>query len=257
MVDLAGPEPMPMDELARRFLSRSGEPGPVVADAGATFFGAKVDDRSLTPACDPRVGATRFDASLKGEIKKEQAKWFRHGVQIGFPTPVADEANGMLDAVDNGAILFGIDLQTGNTLWTKKLGTMQKGAPVLADGKLYVGTENGHFFVVRPSAKGAQILSDVEMPPSKDDNAGQSAGTAEPIFAGAAVSRGRIFFVSTGGVYAIGSKAATLFSGKSFGSRKLMEPESTLIVTDSPEESAPFSSTWSSETMNTPASDER
>ena len=55
---------------------------------------------------------TRFDASLKGEIKKEQTKWFRHGVQIGFPTPVADEANGILYAVDNGAILFGIDLET-------------------------------------------------------------------------------------------------------------------------------------------------
>ena len=56
---------------------------------------------------------TRFDASLKGEIKKEQTKWFRHGVQIGFPTPVADEANGILYAVDNGAILFGIDLADG------------------------------------------------------------------------------------------------------------------------------------------------
>ena len=56
---------------------------------------------------------TRFDAALKGEIKKEQTKWFRHGVQIGFPTPVADEANGILYAVDNGAILFGIDLEIG------------------------------------------------------------------------------------------------------------------------------------------------
>jgi len=77
---------------------------------------------------------------------------------------------------------------------------------VLADGKLYVGTESGKFFIVRPSADRAEILSAVEMPPSKDDNAGQSAGLPEPIFAGAAVSHGRIFFVSTGGVYAIGPK---------------------------------------------------
>ena len=77
---------------------------------------------------------------------------------------------------------------------------------MLADGKLYVGTESGKFFIVRPSADRAEILSAVEMPPSKDDNAGQSAGLPEPIFAGAAVSHGRIFFVSTGGVYAIGPK---------------------------------------------------
>src|SRR5260370_5990835 len=51
------------------------------------------------------------------------------------------------------------------------------------------------------------------MPASKDDNAGQSAGLPEPIFAGAAVSRGRVFFVSTGGVYAIGPKTATPIKG--------------------------------------------
>ena len=77
---------------------------------------------------------------------------------------------------------------------------------MLADGKLYVGTESGKFFIVRPLADRAEVLSEVELPLSKDDNAGQSAGIAEPIFAGAAISRGRVFFVSTGGVYAIGPK---------------------------------------------------
>ena len=32
-----------------------------------------------------------------------------------------------------------------------KLGTLQKGSPVLADGKLYVGTENGKFYILKPS----------------------------------------------------------------------------------------------------------
>jgi len=84
---------------------------------------------------------------------------------------------------------------------------------VLADGKLYVGTESGKFFIVRPFPDHAQVLSEVEMPPSKDDNAGQSAGLPEPIFGGAAISRGRIFFASTGGVYAIGSKTAAKPTG--------------------------------------------
>jgi hypothetical protein len=53
----------------------------------------------------------------------------------------------------------------------------------------------------------------VELPLSKDDNAGQSAGLPEPVFAGAAISRGRLFFVSTGGVYAIGPKTATKPTG--------------------------------------------
>jgi outer membrane protein assembly factor BamB len=150
---------------------------------------------------------TRFDASLKGEIKKEQTKWFRHGVQIGFPTPVADEANGMLYAVDNGAILFGIDLQTGQTLWTKKLGTMQKGSPVLADGKLYVGTENGRVHILKPSKTGVEVLDDDALPISIQEGTGGAEPGPEPIVASPAVANGRVYIASMDALYAIGPKA--------------------------------------------------
>ncbi len=53
---------------------------------------------------------TRFDATLKGEIKKDQTKWFVHGPQIGFPTPVVDEQAGVMYAVDNGAIAMAFDI---------------------------------------------------------------------------------------------------------------------------------------------------
>jgi outer membrane protein assembly factor BamB len=149
----------------------------------------------------------RFDATLKGEIKKEQAKWFRHGVQIGFPTPVADEANGMLYAVDNGAILFGIDLQTGNTLWTKKLGTMQKGAPVLADGKLYIGTENGRVHILKPSKAGVEVLDDDALPISIQEGTGGAEPGPEPIVASPAIANGRVYIASMDALYAIGPKA--------------------------------------------------
>jgi hypothetical protein len=33
----------------------------VVADAHAPYFGLELDDRSLVPSDNPRVGATRFD----------------------------------------------------------------------------------------------------------------------------------------------------------------------------------------------------
>jgi outer membrane protein assembly factor BamB len=150
---------------------------------------------------------TRFDASLKGEIKKEQTKWFRHGVQIGFPTPVADEANGILYAVDNGAILFGIDLETGNTLWTKKLGTLQKGSPVLADGKLYVGTENGRVHILKPSKTGVEVLDDDALPLSIQEGTGGAETGPEPILASPAVANGRVYIASVDALYAIGPKA--------------------------------------------------
>ena len=150
-----------------------------------------------------------IDGAQTGDIKT--FKWKQQGDQFGFSSPVIDGTR--VYQVENGSRLKAYDLETGKNLWTQTLGTVQKAPLVFADGKLYVGTESGKFFIVRPGPEKAQVLSEVELPLSKDDNAGQSAGLPEPVFAGAAISRGRIFFVSTGGVYAIGAKTATKPTG--------------------------------------------
>jgi hypothetical protein len=80
----------------------------------------------------------------------------------------------------------------------ENLGTIQKASPVLADGKLYVGTENGKFFILKPSATGVEILD--------QDQLGTEA-LPEAIIASAAVSNGRIYVVSDSNLYAIGSKS--------------------------------------------------
>jgi outer membrane protein assembly factor BamB len=150
-----------------------------------------------------------LDGSQTGEIKT--TKWAFKGDQFGFSSPVIDGSR--VYQAENGSRLKAFALETGKLLWTQTLGTVQKAPLVLADGKLYVGTESGKFFIVRPFPDHGEVLSSVELPLSKDDNAGQSAGLPEPVFAGAAVSRGRIFFVSTGGVYAIGPKTAKRTTG--------------------------------------------
>jgi outer membrane protein assembly factor BamB len=150
-----------------------------------------------------------IDGSQTGDIKT--SKWAVKGNQFGFSSPVID--GDRVYQIDNDSRLRAFDLESGRPLWKQTLGTVQKASLVLADGKLYVGTESGKFFIVRPHADRAEVLSEVELPRSTDDNAGQSAGIPEPVFGGAAISRGRIFFVSTGGVYAIGSKTAKAFTG--------------------------------------------
>ena len=150
---------------------------------------------------------TRFDATLKGEIKKDQTKWFIHGPQIGFPTPVVDEAAGVMYAVDNGAILMAFDLANGSRLWEHKLGTLQKGSPVLADGKLYLGTENGRFYILKPSKTGVEVLSDVTLPRSEQEGTGDAVPGPEAIVSSPAVANGRVYFASMDALYAIGPKA--------------------------------------------------
>jgi hypothetical protein len=87
-------------------------------------------------------------------------------------------------------------LDTGATAWTHQLGTLQKGSPVLADGKIYVGTENGKFFILRPSATGVEVL---------DEDLLGTEDVPEIIIASPAVADGRIYVTSMDALYAIGT----------------------------------------------------
>jgi len=149
-----------------------------------------------------------IDGSQTGDIKA--TKWADKGDQFGFSSPVLDGAR--VYEIENGSRLKAFDAETGRELWHQPLGTLQKAPLVIADGKLYVGSENGKFFIVRPSAERAEILSEVQLPLSTN-SVQQAEGTPEPILAGAAISRGRVFFVSSDAVYAIGPKAPRTLSG--------------------------------------------
>ena len=60
-VELAGPDALPLDEIARRYLRATGKSVEVIADVHARYFGAELDDTSLTPGGDFRTGQTRLD----------------------------------------------------------------------------------------------------------------------------------------------------------------------------------------------------
>jgi uncharacterized protein YbjT (DUF2867 family) len=60
IVELAGPEPIRMDELVRRFLNASLDARHVTTDVNALYYGIKVNDQSLTPGKNPRIGPMRF-----------------------------------------------------------------------------------------------------------------------------------------------------------------------------------------------------
>ena len=60
MDELAGPEPIRLDELVRRFLSAKQDARQVVADVHARYFGIELNDQSLTPGDNPRIGPTYF-----------------------------------------------------------------------------------------------------------------------------------------------------------------------------------------------------
>src|SRR5687768_4646117 len=121
-----------------------------------------------------------LDATASGTLTSKALKWVHHGFMPTYASPVMDADR--LYTMDDSAILGAFDLKTGKQVWTKRLGIASKASPVLADGKLYVGTEGGKFYILRPTATGADILD--------EDQIG-AAGHPEPIVASSAVAGGR------------------------------------------------------------------
>ena len=61
MVEVAGPERIPLDDIVRRFLRAKQDPRQVIADVNARYFGIELNDQSLTPGDNPRLGPTSFE----------------------------------------------------------------------------------------------------------------------------------------------------------------------------------------------------
>lgn len=60
MVEIVGPERVGLAVLLQRYLSAIGDTRKVVGDAQTPYFGIVLNDHSLTPGSNPRIGAIDF-----------------------------------------------------------------------------------------------------------------------------------------------------------------------------------------------------
>lgn len=72
MVEVAGPQAFRFDELIREGLRARNDPRKVVADPHARYFGAELDERSLIPADDARLGQIRFQEWLSQPVLQQR-----------------------------------------------------------------------------------------------------------------------------------------------------------------------------------------
>ncbi|BAY80123.1 NAD-dependent epimerase/dehydratase (plasmid) [Nostoc linckia NIES-25] len=68
IVELGGPDRFRFDELIQKFLRANQDTRQVIAVPNARYFGAKLDDRSLIPEDNSRIGSTRFEDWLNHSI---------------------------------------------------------------------------------------------------------------------------------------------------------------------------------------------
>jgi uncharacterized protein YbjT (DUF2867 family) len=65
IVEIAGPQRAPLDEIVARYLKVVGDPREVVRDPGARHFGARIEERTLVPLGEARLGRITLDEWLR------------------------------------------------------------------------------------------------------------------------------------------------------------------------------------------------
>jgi uncharacterized protein YbjT (DUF2867 family) len=65
IVEIAGPQRAPFNEIVARYLKALRDPRKVVSDPEARYFGGRVEERSLVPLGEARLGHIGFDEWLR------------------------------------------------------------------------------------------------------------------------------------------------------------------------------------------------
>ncbi len=65
IVEIAGPERAPLNEIIARYLKAVGDPREVVSDPEARYWGGRVDEHSLVPLGEARLGRIGLDEWLR------------------------------------------------------------------------------------------------------------------------------------------------------------------------------------------------
>jgi uncharacterized protein YbjT (DUF2867 family) len=70
IVEIAGPEQAPFNEIVARYLKAVGDPRKVVSDPEARYYGGRVEEQSLVPLGDARLGTIGLEEWLRRQPAK-------------------------------------------------------------------------------------------------------------------------------------------------------------------------------------------
>jgi uncharacterized protein YbjT (DUF2867 family) len=71
-VEVAGPERAPFNEIIARYLKAIGDPREVVSDTEARYWGGRVEEHSLVPLGEARLGRIGLDEWLRAAGKRTE-----------------------------------------------------------------------------------------------------------------------------------------------------------------------------------------
>jgi outer membrane protein assembly factor BamB len=134
----------------------AGRRGPYLSSAGPSeiiatpvFYNNRVyiatGQDPTHPHADGSDALACIDATRTGDITKSGKIWIFKGIRRSLSTVAI--ANGLLYAADNAGKVYCLDAATGRLYWKWDAGQSIFSSPMVADGKVYIGTDKGDLWV--------------------------------------------------------------------------------------------------------------
>ncbi len=139
-----------------------------------------------------------IDGSLKGDITSTGRKWSANGITAGFAAPLLDGNRAYV--VDNAGNLHALDATTGAKLYETNLGTIGRGSPTMADGKIFATEVNGNVHILKPLADKFETLSHVALK--------MPEGRHVEVWGSFVPAYGRLYLLTENFLYCLGDKKA-------------------------------------------------
>ena len=139
-----------------------GKAGPSEIIATPVFYQNKV---SVGVGQDPRHGQGRgalacIDATGTGDLTAKGAVWVKTDIDRSLTTVTIKD--GILYTADFSGRVFALDANTGHEFWRYETNTPIWSTPLVADGKVYVGTDTGDLWTFADS-KEFKILANTKL----------------------------------------------------------------------------------------------
>jgi outer membrane protein assembly factor BamB len=130
-----------------------------------------------------------IDATKRGDITKEGLIWHYGDIRRSISTGALSE--GILYYADFSGFLHALDAKTGKPLWKHDMLAAVWASPMVADGKVYLGDEDGDVVVLK-AGRTKEVLS--------ESNMGSS------VYGTVVAAHGTLFITNRNQLIAIGSK---------------------------------------------------
>lgn len=138
--------------------------GPSEVNATPVFYKNRV---YVATGQDPEHGEgigilTCIDATKTGDVTKTAKLWEYRGIHRSISTVSIDPDSGLLFVGDFSGFVHCLDAETGKVQWTHDMKAHMWGSTLVADGKVYVGDEDGDLTVLAATRE-KKVLSETNV----------------------------------------------------------------------------------------------